>query len=235
MKQHNTLKKIINALIVTVEREYQTNEATFKNNFFYHLKKEAPDHIITVEENLTGHTMYNGRADFYLSDHTSRSYKNDVVIEFKNNCYDKKEILKDIKKLEGFYKINNSISPIFINTFSTKLDFLRFLQLIDVFAKTKVYSITICPELDNFFYMDGLETKKFMLNRTTIITSCARLLEQKIIPEYVSTVRIPNLDGMTKFINLYPQSKTNAYFKKSVKKGIEKKDAPYIKFVHPLR
>lgn len=235
MKQHNTLKKIINALIATVEGEYQTNEATFKNNFFYHLKKEAPEHIITVEENLTGHTMYNGRADFYLSDNTSRSYKNDVVIEFKNNCYDKKEIIKDIKKLEGFYRINKSISPIFINTFSSKLDFLRFLELIDVFAKTKVYSIAICPELDNFFFMDGLETKKFILNKTTIVTSCARLIEQKIIPQSIATIRIPNLDGMTKFINLYPNSKSNAYFKTPVKKKDREKAAPYIKFVHPLK
>ncbi len=234
MKQHNTLKKIVDALISTIEGEYQTNEATFKNNFFYHLKKEAPDHVITVEENLNGHTRYNGRADFYLSDSASKSYKNDVVIEFKNNCYDKKEIIKDIKKLEGFYKINKSISPIFINTFASKLDFLRFLDLADVFAKTKVYSIAICPELDNFFYMEGLETKKFPLNKTTIITSCARLLEQKIIPEYISTIRIPNLEGMTKFINLYPNSKSNAYFKKLRNKNrIE--ELPYVKFVHPIR
>ncbi|MBL7921154.1 MAG: hypothetical protein JNJ40_12625 [Bacteroidia bacterium] len=233
MKQHNTLKKIINALIVTVESEYQTNEATFKTNFFFHLKKEVPDHIVTVEENLIEHTFYNGRADFYLSDPKSKSYKNNVVIEFKNNCYDKKEIIKDIKKLEGFYKINKSISPIFINTFSSNLDFLRFLDLADIFAKTKVYSIAICPELDNFFYMDGLETKKFPLNKTTIITSCARLIEQRIIPESIPTVRIPNLDGMTKFINLYPNSKSNAYFKRSNKdKTIA---VPYVKFTHPLR
>lgn len=235
MKQHNTLKKIIAALISTIEGEYQTNEATFKTNFFYHLKKEAPDHVITVEENLNELTNYNGRADFYLSDPRSKSSRNDVVIEFKNNCYNKKEILKDIKKLEGFYQLNRNISPLFINTFASKLDFLKFLELIDLFATTKVYSVAICPELDNFFYMDGLETKKFVLNKTTIITSCARLLEQRIIPNHVSTIRIPNLSGMTKFINLYPNSTTNAYFKRSSKNDPSPKTIPYIKFAHPLR
>lgn len=226
MKQHNTLKKIVNALIVTIEDEQQSNEATFKNNFFYHLKKEAPDHTITVEENLTGHTNYNGRADFYLSDPASKSYKNNVVIEFKNNCYDRKQILKDIKKLEGFYTVNTSISAIFINAFSSKLDFLNFLDQADLFSKTKVYGIAICPELDNFLYKDGFETKKFLLNKTTIITSCARLLEQKIIPQHIATVRIPNLDGMTKFINLYPNSKSDAYFKKSGNNENKSKASP---------
>jgi len=234
LKQHNTLKKIVKALVNTIEGEYNTNEATFKHNFFYHLKKEVPSHTVTVEENLMGHTQYNGRADFYLADSASKSYRNNVVIEFKNNCFEKKEILKDIKKLEGFHSLNRSISPIFINTFTSKLDFLRFIGLIDLFEKTKVYSIAICPQLDNFFYLEGLETKKFLLDKTTIITSSARLLEQKIISEKISTIRIPNYEGMTKFINLYPNSKTNAYFKKSIKKQNTIEEIPYIRFVHPL-
>lgn len=235
LKQHNTLKKIVKALVNTIEGEYHTNESTFKHNFFHHLKKEAPDHIVTVEQNMMKHTGYNGRADFYLSNPISKSYKENVVIEFKNRCYNKQQILKDIRKLEGFHRLNKSISPLFINTFATKLDFLRYLELADLFQKTKVYSIAICPELDNFFYMDGLETRKFLLNKTTIITSSARLLEQKIIPEKISTIRIPNLNGMAKFINLYPNSKTNAYFRKSGCKGNKNEEPPYIRFVHPLR
>lgn len=235
LKQHHTLKKIVKALVNTIEREYHTNEATFKHNFFYHLKKEAPDHIVTVEENMMRHTKYNGRADFYLADPRSKSYKNNVVIEFKNGCYNKEQILKDIRKLEGFHKLNNSISPLFINTFTTKLDFLKFLELVDVFQKTKVYSIAICPQLDNFFHMNGLETVKFPLDKTTIITSSARLLEQRIIPENVSTIRIPNLKGMTKFINLYPNSKSNAYYKQMKSEKRKSGEPPYIKFVHPTR
>ena len=45
------------------------------------------EHQITVEKNLKNLINFNGRADFYLSDTSTKSFPNDVVIEFKINCY----------------------------------------------------------------------------------------------------------------------------------------------------
>ena len=103
MKQATALDKILKSLISTLEEDYQTNEATLKNNFFYHLRINNPAYQITVEENLNNHIKLDGRADFYLNDTSTKSYKDDIVIEFKINCTNKNLINHDINKLE---KIN---------------------------------------------------------------------------------------------------------------------------------
>jgi hypothetical protein len=204
LKQHRTLRNIIVALEKSLREDYHTNEATLKHNFFYHLRTLNTEHLITVEESLREHINYNGRADFYLSDSTTKSYANDVVIEFKFQCLfsRKKEIKHDIEKLEGIKELNPKIVSLFVNVFSDTLDFNEILKISDLFASTKIYSLFIAPSIDNFFYFKEGEVLKYQLERPTIITSTARFLEQCIIPSTIPTIRIPNLQGMTKTVGL---------------------------------
>lgn len=204
LKQHRTLRNVIIALEKTLKEDYHTNEATLKHNFFYHLRTLNTEHLITVEESLKQHINFNGRADFYLSDSTTKSYANDVVIEFKLNCFFSrtKEIKHDIEKLEGIKKLNPKIASLFINVFTDSLDFNEILKISDLFSSTKIYSIFIAPSIDNYLYFKDGEVLKYQLQSPTIITSSARFLEQCIIPETILTIRIPNLQGMTKSIGL---------------------------------
>jgi len=204
LKQHRTLRNIIIALEKTLKEDYHTNEATLKHNFFYHLRTLNTEHLITVEEGLKEHINFNGRADFYLSDPTTKSYANDVVIEFKLNCYFSrtKEIKHDIEKLEGIKNLNPKIASLFINVFTETLNFNEILKISELFSSTKIYSIFIAPSVDNYSYFKNGEVLKYQLSNPTIITSTARFLEQCIIPSTIPTIRIPNLKGMTKTIGL---------------------------------
>jgi hypothetical protein len=204
LKQHRTLRNCIIALEKTLKEDYHTNEATLKHNFFHHLRILNTEHQITVEESLKNLINFNGRADFYLSDTSIKSYANDIVIEFKINCYASRsnEILHDIHKLEGIQNLNPKIVPLFINFFTNKVKFEDILKISKYFNSTKIHSIFIAPSVDNYlFYLDN-EIRKYELSTPTIITSTARFLEQCIIPENIPTIRIPNLNGMTKTVGL---------------------------------
>jgi hypothetical protein len=204
LKQHRTLRNCILSLEKTLKEDSHTNEATLKNNFFYHLRTLNTEHQITVEENLKNLINFNGRADFYLKDTTSKSYANDVIIEFKINCFASrtKEILHDIKKLEGIQTLNPMIAPLFINFFTNQVRFEEVLKACKHFNSTKIYCIFIAPSIDNYLFYTNNEVRKYELSTPTIITSTARFLEQSIIPENIPTIRIPNLNGMTKTVGL---------------------------------
>ena len=204
LKQHRTLKNCIQALKKTMLEDYQMNEATLKNNFFHHLRNLNTEHQITVEENLNNHIGFNGRADFYLSDLTTKSYANDVIIEFKINCLSnrKKEIIHDIEKLEKIGTLNPKIAPFFINFFTTDLDFNEARKLFDMFFDSNTYVIFIAPNISNFKYkMDG-EILKFKFLPPVVITNTPRLLDQCIIPNDIPTIRMPKKNGKTKYIGL---------------------------------
>jgi hypothetical protein len=202
-KQHEILKKIIESLIDTIQENTNSNEATLKHNFFYHLKLRNPEYMITVEENLFKHLKIRGRADYYLNDRECKSYANDVIIEFKINCMNEKLIKHDLTKLDRIKELNRSVAPLFINVFTKELDFLQYLKLKNTFFNAKAYAVSVCPKLNGFYYREGLETLQYDLNRITFIVNNARFLEQYIIPLQYPTIRLPNKGGMTKYINLY--------------------------------
>jgi hypothetical protein len=220
LKQHRTLRNCILALEKTLKEDYHTNEATLKHNFFHHLRTLNIEHQIRVEENLKSLINFNGRADFYLSDTSTKSYANDVVIEFKLNCLvsRSKEIMHDIKKLEGIQKLNPKIAPLFINFFTSQVRFEEIMKISQFFSSTKVYAIFIAPSIENYLFYNDREVRKYELSMPTIITSTARFLEQCIIPENIPTIRIPNLNGMTKKVGLCVKPKqikhnSNKYIK----------------------
>lgn len=232
MKQRTALDKILKSLISTIEEEYQTNEATLKNNFFYHLRLNNPLYQITVEENLNNHIKLNGRADFFLNDTSKKSYRDDIVIEFKINCTSKNLINHDIKKLEKIKTLNPHIACLFINVFTNTIDFLKYLSVIELFEKTKVYTLTISKSVNNFFIDDNLETKRFALEKTTIISSTDRFLS--LTPKNIATIKIPCFQGQNKFINLYPKSQSNSAYGKSWNKN-KNDEKPYFRFVNPIK
>ena len=202
-KQYEILKKITLALIQTFEKEKQCNEATLKHNFFYYLKNKNPKYDVIVEENLKKHINFLGRADYYLDD-KSKSYRNDVVIEFKVNCHSTKLIKHDLNKLDKIKKINPYIAAVFINVITRELNFIRFLKLLDLFYDTKSYGVIICPKVKGFFYKNkNIEIIQYELNNTTFIVNNARFIETHLIPLKYPIIRIPNKGGMTKKINLY--------------------------------
>lgn len=220
LKQHRTLRNCILSLEKTLNEDYHTNEATLKHNFFHHLRIMNTEHQITVEENLKPLINFNGRADFYLSDTSTKSYANDVVIEFKLNCYASrsKEIMHDIDKLERIQNLNPKIAPLFINFFTSNVNFDDIIKINKYFNSTKIYSIFIAPSVNNYLYYIDNEVRKYELQSPTIITSTARFLEQCIIPENIPTIRIPNLYGMTKTVGLCVKPKqikhhSNQYIK----------------------
>jgi hypothetical protein len=228
-KQGDALDKILKSLIECFEERYHTNEATIKNNFFYHLRLNNPNYLITVEENLANHVNLSGRADFYLSDSETKSYYNDIVLEFKINCRNLNLIRHDINKLEKIKKLNPHIVGIFINVIEDEIDFIKFLKVVDLFKKTKVYALVICDKVANFLINDKIERKILGLDSTTLITNCDRILGcgNRIEINEIPTIRVPNLNGQTKFINVYPNSKTNAYWKQN------KQKKPFFRFAYP--
>lgn len=232
MKQQDALDKILKSLIKSSEEEYHTNEATLKNNFFYHLRLNNPKYQITVEESLKSHIQFNGRADYYLNDISTNSYQNDIIIEFKINCINKGLIKHDIDKLEKIKTLNPKIVCIFINVFTKKLDFINYLPVIDMFSQTKIYTVTISKSVDNFYIKKDLEIIRYPLNETTLITSTDRLIFSKIIPENTPTIKIPNFEGQTKYINIYPKARSNASFGKAWNKN-KNDEKPYHRFINP--
>lgn len=209
LKQHRTLRNIIVSLEKTLKEDYHSNEATLKHNFFYHLRKLNTEHRITVEENLTKYIDYNGRADFFLADTETRSHRNNVAIEFKINCLSPKLIKHDMEKLEGMKALNPLLATIFIDFFTVPINFGELLKVSSSFgAANKVYSIFIAPSVENFFYHNDGEILKYKLNKPTIITTSARLLEQCIVPPNIPTIRIPTANSMLKFISLCVSPKT---------------------------
>jgi len=227
-KQGEAIDKILRSLIQCFEERYHTNEATIKNNFFYHLRRNNPKYIISVEENLSNHVKINGRADFYLSDPETKSYYNDIVLEFKINCSNSQLILHDIKKLEKIKNLNPHLVGIFINVIESEIDFLKFLKIATLFSKTKIYVLVICERVVNFLIKDNFEIKEFSLKGTTLITNCDRLSSNSVVPNRIPTIRIPNLNGQTKFINVYPNSRRNSYWKKN------KDEKPFHRFSNPF-
>jgi hypothetical protein len=209
LKQHRTLRNIIVSLEKTLKEDYHSNEATLKHNFFYHLRKLNTEHLITVEENLSNHINYNGRADFFLADTETKSHRSNVAIEFKINCLNSKLIKHDIAKLEGMKALNPLLATIFIDFFTMPLNFGELLKISSSFeAANKVYSIFIAPSVDNFYYHEDGEILKYKLNKPTIVTTSARLLEQCIIPSNIPTIRLPTEKSMLKFISLCLKPKT---------------------------
>jgi len=232
MKQATALDKILKSLISTLEEDYQTNEATLKNNFFYHLRINNPAYQITVEENLNNHIKLDGRADFYLNDTSTKSYKDDIVIEFKINCTNKNLINHDINKLEKIKILNPHIACLFINVFTSSIDFLQYLSVVDLFGKTKIYTLTICKNVNNFFIADNLEIKRFQLDKITIISSTDRFLS--LTPKSIPTIKVPSLNGQSKFIILYPKSEPNSAFGKSWNTK-NKNEKPFFYFENPVK
>lgn len=209
LKQHRTLRNIIVSLEKTLKEDYHSNEATLKHNFFYHLRKLNTEHLITVEENLVKHIDYKGRADFFLADTETKSHRNNVAIEFKINCLNSKLIKHDIVKLKGMKALNPHLATIFINFFTVPLNFSELLKISSSFeAANKVYSIFIAPSVENFYYHDNGEILKYKLNKPTVVTTSARLLEQCIIPPNIPTIRLPTERSMLKFISLCLKPKT---------------------------
>ncbi len=207
LKQYDLLKKIVEALISTIEEKQNPNEATLKHNFFHHLKLQNKHYIITLEENLKKHINFNGRADYYLND-GSRSYRNDIVIEFKVNCKNTSLIKHDLDKLDKIRRLNRYIAPIFINMFTKELDFRDYLNKTKkLFYDTKAYAITISPKIKNFFVRDDLQIIERKMEGVSFIINNARFIETGLIPTKFNVIRLPNKGGMLKNIHLYPSGR----------------------------
>lgn len=197
-RQYNILKKVTSALIETVEKENYSNETTLKYNFFHHLKLKNKNYEIRVEENLRKHVNLDGRVDYYLNDQTS-SYRNDVVIEFKVNCKKPTLIKHDLNKLENIKRLNNSIATIFVNVFTSSLNFQDYLSKTKkLFENTKVYCITIAPEIKGFFIREGSKIVERKLEGWSFIINNARFIETHLIPTKYNVIRIPNKGGLLK-------------------------------------
>ncbi len=205
-EQYYLLKKIVLALIETIEKESYTNEATLKHNFFHYLKLKNPKHKVIVEENLKNHINFNGRVDYYLDDQT-KSYRNDVIIEFKVNCINSNLIKHDLQKLDKIRRLNQLIAPLFINIFSKEVSFKQILKLKNLFFNTNAYVVMTCPRLTEFFIRNELEIIKYPLDNLTFIVNNARFLETHLIPINYDVVRFPNKGGLSKKINLYKQKR----------------------------
>lgn len=213
LKQHRTLKNCVMALQKTIIEDYQMNEATLKNNFFHHLRCLNTEHQITVEENLNSHIGFNGRADFYLSDKTTTSYANNVIIEFKIDCFisRKKEIKHDLDKLEKIKTLNSKIAPIFIDFFTQTLDFKEALKIFNLTDSSDSYILLIAPNLKNFKHTINGEILKYNFTSPVILTNTPRFLDQCLIPKDLPTVRIPKKYSKTKYIGLCLEPKQSKY------------------------
>lgn len=208
--QYDLLKQVVKALLETIKEDSNNNESTLKHNFFHHLKLQNKNYKVTAEESLKGHINYNGRADFYLKRLGSKSYKDDVAIEFKVDCTSSNLIKHDLDKLNEIKKLNRFIAPIFINIFSKELNFREYLlKTQPLFENTKSYSITLCPKLNNFFVRDGLQILERKLPEISFIINHARFIETKLISTDYNVIRLPNKGGMSKQIHLYPQGREN--------------------------
>ena len=144
-----------------------------------------------------------GRVDYFLNDHRTKSYKNDVAIEFKINCSSRPLIQRDLLKLDKIKKLDSKIAPLFINVFTKELNFRQYTKLKDLFFNTKVYAIITCPQLIEFYNKVDYQTLRKDIPNLVFIVNNARFLEQYVIPTTIPTIRLPNKGGMSKYINLY--------------------------------
>lgn len=216
--QHNTLQKIIKALLLCHRNQNKDYfyEKTLTHEFYHQLRNLVPSHTVIPEfpvKNLINYNLENERFDFFLFKKTYVNSDN-LVLEFKKNQYNKNLIIQDLNKLEKvskrFEKINlqKSIRPIQIIFFTEPLNFHKYSSLIsEAFSNSEIRIIATAPSI----LINTLHRKRAKKNGRTaitikkkcIITNYQKIIDYKMIEKNIPVILHPRKNGKVKKVVLY--------------------------------
>lgn len=137
-----------------------------------------------------------------------------IILEFKKNEYNIKNIVKDLKKLE---KVSNkhdkgilkqSIRPLFINFHTKPLDFSKYTNILNnAYANYEVRVLTIAPSIEQNSLHKKIKNKDgstaVNIKRNCIITNYQRIIDYGMVNENTPVILHPRLNGQVKRTLLY--------------------------------
>jgi hypothetical protein len=218
--QSNTITKIINALCKTYEVgvEKLKFEKSITHEFYHQLRIQNP--ILDIAPEYPVNKLierHNGthRYDFYLYKEVKGRINNkySIVIEFKKDTYDKKEIMDDFEKLKKLQKrfrpneLLQNLRPILVIFFTTELDFWRYHNnFFDIFYKNEVRVVAIAPRIKKTIRKKDEE--EISIDNTCIITNFQSLT----IPKEAIKIIHPRKSGQIKKTELHINGKKEDLF-----------------------
>jgi len=177
----NTVRLILDSLVETSNESMILNESTLKHYFFYHLKKRNPKHNIVAEDKYKKYINFKGKlkkeweADFFLHQikkSNTKTHLNNIAIEFKIDSKNKLQIKNDFYKLNKLKSSNPKLTAIFINFFTSELNFLKYLDIIKIFNQRNIYAITIAQKgIFNYTYENENCVLSYDIKEFALITN----------------------------------------------------------------